>query len=103
MALPAPSRCRGPSHRLRLVQSDEILGDGALASCQLGLRRVGRALRLEPIEKIHEPAAVAIVGQRGRASLDALALAQFIKTPARLTMRDERVFDRFGPSSTVWR
>jgi hypothetical protein len=49
------------------------------------------------MEKIHEPAAVAIVGERDRASLDALGLAQFIKTPARLTMRDERVFDRFEP------
>ena len=37
------------------------------------------------------------MGQRDRASLDALGLAQFIKTPARFTMRDERVFDRLEP------
>jgi len=30
------------------------------------------------------------VGQREHASLDAVGLAQFIKTPARLTVRDER-------------
>ena len=30
------------------------------------------------------------MGQRDGASLDALGLVQFIKTPARLTMRDER-------------
>lgn len=84
-----------PATTERLVQSDEILAEGALASRQLGLRRVERALRVEHIEKIHQPAAVAIVGQRDRPALGALGLAQLLQAQSRLTMRDERVFDLF--------